>query len=72
MTVLIIIIGIVSCVGIFCFYDYKVQEFEYKKMMDKNVSNVTNNSLNLEIEKEKTRQLEIKAEYREKHNQPLS
>ena len=71
MTVLIIVLGIVGSIGLYCFFDYKKQELEYKKEQDKHISDMTENSLKLEIEKEKTRQLEIKAEYREKYNNSL-
>lgn len=66
MTVLIIVLGIVGSIGLYCFFDYKKQELEYKRVMDENISKVTDYSskveaerLKLETEKEKARIREI-------------
>ena len=61
----------IGCVGIISYFRFKETELEYELEKDKCISGTTNESLKLEAEKEKTKQLEIKTNYREKYNSSL-
>ena len=85
MTVLIIVIGIVICVFSFCFFDYKQSELEYKKHESEYAEKTINERMKLDIEKERTeqyrldrgkeeertKQLQIKSDYRKNNDSCL-
>lgn len=66
-TMIVIVVGITCCVGLFCYFDFKKKELEYSK----ECVNVGNTSIQRDIEREKTEQLRIKFEYRDKHDSCL-
>lgn len=85
MTVLIIVIGIVICAFSFCFFDYKQSELEYKKNESEYAEKAIKERTALDIEKERTeqhrldrdkemertKQLQIKSDYKEKNGSCL-
>lgn len=85
IVVVSIIIGAVLCVFINCFFDYKKYELDYKlkdgeyaekaikdkNLLDKEKEYTEQGRINLQIEAEKTKQLQIKSDYKAKHGTNL-
>lgn len=69
--VITIAVGVVCCVGILSYGEYKTKELVYKNEQEKNITLLTESGTELEIERERTKQLTIKAEYREKHSHDI-
>ena len=63
MTFLYIMIALAICVfgsiGIWCFFDYKKIKLEYEKVVEKQTSEISIKAVELEIEKENTKQMEL-------------
>ena len=85
MIVVAIVAGVVLCVFTFCFFHYKENELEFKKMERESAEKAIKERNSLEIEKEyteqsrinlqkaieKTKQLQIKADYKQKTGREL-
>ena len=85
--VVAIMVGIVCCVGLLCYFEYKPKQLEYQKEKEAHLSDVGLKTMELEIEreltkqmeldkdafkeKEKTKQYEIKMNYKDKHGSSL-
>lgn len=67
LIIITIVVGVVSCVGILEYSKYKTNEFNYQKGQVDNVTLITELETKIEIERERTKQLSIKADYREKY-----
>lgn len=83
----VIVVGIVWCVSLFCYFHYKPKQLEYQKESEKQNAEISVKALELEIAKEHTKQMEIdadafktkeetrkyeiKANYEDKHGQRL-
>ncbi|MBE5873763.1 MAG: hypothetical protein E7287_05060 [Lachnospiraceae bacterium] len=59
-----LVIGVIGCMGVEGWF--RLKEMVLRRSLD-----AIDNSIELEIEKEKTKQLEIKTNYREKYNSSL-
>lgn len=91
---LIIVVGIVCSIGLYVYFHYKEKELEFQKVCGKQNEEISIKALELEIEKEntkqmeldstafrarhdvakeqeKTKQLQIKSDYKNKHNENL-
>ena len=71
LIVIVITVGIVCCLGIMSYETYKEKELDYQKEQAKNVTLLTESETKIEIERERTKQLQIKADYREKHSRDI-
>ena len=85
MIVIAIVSGVVLCVFTVCFFHYKENELEFKKMERESAEKAIKERNSLEIEKEyteqgrinwqreveKTKQLQIKADYKQKTGREL-
>jgi hypothetical protein len=72
MTVgVLLLLCIFFVVGGFYLLRYVEMRIDYQKTIDEQNAKTTENALKLEIEKEKTNQLQMKTEYREKYNSSL-
>ena len=85
MIVIAIVAGVVLCVFTVCFFHYKENELEFKKMERESAEKAIKERNSLEIEKEyteqsrinlqkeieKTKQLQIKADYKQKTGREL-
>lgn len=60
--VLVIVIGIVSSIGLACYFNYKPKQLEFTKANVEQTTEISVKALMLEIEKEKTKQMEIDAD----------
>lgn len=67
LIVVVITVGVVCSIGILCYSDFKNKEIEYQRKQAETVATVSDNDTKIEIEKERTKQLHIKADYREKY-----
>lgn len=68
---IVIVIGVICGLGVCSYAEFKEKELEFKKEQAKNVTQLTDAETKLEIEREKTKQLQIKTDYREKYNSSL-
>ena len=75
---IVISICIICGLGLYHYSEFKCKELEFKREQSKSVTDLTDaeTKLQIEIEKtkqeaEKTKQLGIKADYREKHGSHL-
>lgn len=84
---IVVMLGLVSSVGLICYFEFKKKELDYKKANDEQTKEISVKALKLEIEKEHTKQMqldsdafktkentkqyEIKAEYKEKYGSTL-
>lgn len=68
----VIVVGVVCCIGVVKYAEYKAKELEFKIEQAKNVTMLTESETKIEIEREKTKQLQIKADYREKHSRDIT
>lgn len=59
-----LVIGVIGCIGLEGWFKLKREELKCS-------FETTESSIKLEVEKEKTKQLEIKTNYREKYNSSL-
>lgn len=71
LIVIVISICVICCVGVYHYAEFKGKELEFKREQSKSVADLTDAETKLEIEREKTKQLSIKADYREKHGSSL-
>ena len=78
LIVIVISICVICCIGIYHYAVFKGKELEFKREQSKSVADLTDSETKLEIEREKTKQeaektkqLGIKADYREKHGSHL-
>ena len=85
MIVIAIVAGVVLCVFTVCFFHYKENELEFKKMERESAEKEIKERNSLDIEKEyteqgrinwqkeieKTKQLQIKADYKQKTGRDL-
>jgi hypothetical protein len=87
LIVTVIVVGVVCCIGLHCYFQYKPKQLEYQKEKEAHLSDVGLKTMELEIEreltkqmeldkdafkeKEKTKQYEIKERYGDKHNSSL-
>lgn len=71
LIVIVIVVGVVSCVGILEYSNYKTKELDYQKGQADNVTLLTESETKIQIEKERTKQLSIKADYREKNSRDI-
>ena len=85
MIVIAIVAGVVLCVFTVCFFHFKENELEFKKMERESAEKAIKERNSLEIEKEyteqgrinwqkeieKTKQLQIKADYKQKTGREL-
>lgn len=69
---IVIVIGIVSSIVSGCYFEFKAKELECQKEQDKYMAQTADNSLKLEFEKERTKQLEIKSNYRKEFGSTMS
>ena len=69
---IVIVSGVVISVFLMTFFDLKAKELEYQKEQDKYMAQTAENSLKLESEKERTKQLEIKSNYRKEFGSTMS
>lgn len=72
LSIIVVAISIVSCVGIAEYSKYKAKELDYQREQAKTVTSVTESEASVELAREKTKQLQIKADYKEKHNGEIS
>ena len=64
-----IVFGVVCSIGLFCYFHYKSEQFDFQKNCGKQNEAISIKALELEIEKENTRQMEIDADaYKEKEH----
>ena len=68
---IVIVVGVIFGLCVCCYAEFKENELEFKKEQNNNVTKLTADETTLEIEREKTKQLQIKADYREKFNSSL-
>lgn len=66
-TAIVIVFGFVSCVGVICYFEFKKKELEYNK----ECVSLSDTVLKRDIERERTEQLRIKSNYRDKHGERL-
>ena len=66
-----IVVGVICCLGIASYLEYKESELKFKIEQAKNVTLLTEAEMKIEIERERTKQLTIKADYREKHGRDI-
>lgn len=71
-SIIAIVLGAICIMAILSYESYKKSEIDYKIAQDKQLAEATDASLKLQIEKEKTKQLEIKSKYREKHGSTMN
>ena len=71
MIVITIVVGVVCCVGILSYGEYKIKELNYQNEQTKSLSSVSEHEAKIEIERERTKQLTIKTDYREKHGHDI-
>lgn len=85
--VIVVVLGVVCSIGLYCYFQYKPIQLEYKKEQEARLSEVGLKTMILEIErentkqmeidkdafaeKERTKQYEIKERYKDKHNSSL-
>lgn len=55
----VIVVGVVWCVSLFCYFHYKPKQLEYQKELEKQNAEISIKALELEIEKENTKQIEL-------------
>lgn len=67
-----IVVGVICCLGIVSYEEYKEKELDYQREQAKTVTYVTESEASVELAREKTKQLQIKADYKEKHNGEIS
>ena len=63
---------IVSMIFIYCVFDYKKSYLEYLERSEDNTRAISLESVRASIEIEKTKQLQLKADYKEKFGEYLS
>ena len=66
-TTIVIVVGIICCVGLICYFDFKKKELEHNK----ECVNMSNTVIQRDIDRERTQQLKIKSDYRDKHGESL-
>ena len=76
MIVIVIVIGVVLCVFIVCFFNYKENELEYKKKENEYAlyiekEHTEQRRIGWQKEAEKTKQLQIKSDYWENTGREL-
>ena len=76
MIVIAIVAGVVLCVFTVCFFNYKENELEYKKKENEYAlyiekEHTDQNRIDWQKEAEKTKQLQIKADYKQKTGREL-
>ncbi len=71
LIVIVITVGIVCCLGIVSYEEYKEKELDYQKEHSKNVSMLTESETRIEIEREKTKQYVIKSDYRKEYRSDI-
>ena len=66
---IVIVVGIVCSVGLYVYFHYKEKELECQKVCGKQNEEISVKALELEIEKENTRQMELDSNaFRAKHD----
>lgn len=55
----VIVVGVVWCVSLSCYFHYKPKQLEYQKECEKQNAEISIKALELEIEKENTKQMEL-------------
>ena len=76
MIVIAIVTGVVLCVFIVCFFNYKGNELEFKKKENEYAlyiekEHTDQSRIDWQKEAEKTKQLQIKADYKQKTGREL-
>lgn len=66
---IVLALALVGSIGIRSFFDYKKTKLEYEKVSGEQTTEISIKALQLEIEKENTKQMELNAmAFRDKHN----
>lgn len=55
----VIVIGVVCAIGLPCYFNYKPKQLDYQKECEKQNAEISIKALQLEIEKENTKQIEL-------------
>ena len=71
MIVIAIVTGVVLCVFAICFFHFKEIELEFKKTESEYAEKAIKERNSLDIEIEKTKQLQIKSDYKQKTGREL-